>query len=479
MSDETERSKPLRPLVLAEDLSGEVAELLRYAQERGLEARKARVADRRYGAVRTLGGDIKPDISDLLREELADVLEDEVVSAVDPGPGRGILEWELRREVAKKALVGLKVNRLRELAAGLHLDKRGRTEEVAERIARAYRYDEEEIARLVLDNEEEPEPERGHLDRVFPVVTELDVEVIAERLATIVGRYIRVGVARWFVFDEVVRAATSLKLRGTLRAYRAFVTMSDEDETGEVAHLSSSPTETEIEIEIVNGSRTLRIRGAGLSPSRASARALEAATQTRLLGHVPLPSQSFEGPLGTFARSTVLMLDLLDNRLLAVGAREPNLTVARFEIDSEGGSRQQGDGERPTLREVRFEGDHLLDSVPACRLISVERRALIELSLRVSAGDPNADARFPVRVSLERDHATVLTGFGRQEPKLSAALHRALVRAVEDAFEEGVGDVGRLEALAVRIDEFARSNREATRATMLSGASDGADDAPE
>jgi hypothetical protein len=163
----------------------------------------------------------------------------------------------------------------------------------------------------------------------------------------------------------------------------------------------------------------------------------------------------------------VFVLDFLDNRLGEADASEPNLTVARFEMERRD-EVSAGEGNRPTVREVRFEGDHLLDSIAACRMIALEGRALIDLSLRVSFGSAAPEpARFPLRLSLERDHALLLTGFGAMQPEASANLHRNVVRAVERALDQGIADVKRVESLAQRIDEFARANQEATHATML------------
>ena len=465
--------RKIRPAVPAEELVAEVNDLMRLAAERGIAARSARGR----GAVATTQHPDIPDITELLSDDLRSILEDEVVLTVAPDESGGILDWELEREIVKKALIGLKAERLRKLAVELRLDKRGSRVDLAERIARVYRYDPQEIAQLVLDNEEEPEPERGHADRVFPLAEPNVVEKVVERLTLILGRFVRVGVARWFVFDDLQQQGTRLTLHGTLLTYKTFVSTESEtdeaedaedadDAVVEVARLNASPSESKVTITMVDGRRALRVQANAVSPARAAARALEAATDVRLLGYVPYTSQSFEGALGTFAPQTIFMLDFVDNRLATAQAMDPNLTVARFEMERDTATTATDEGDRPTLREVRFEGDHLLDSVAACRLIAIDVRALIELSLRVSFTEAEP-ARFPVRIGLERDHATVLTGFGAQQPTASAALHRNLVRAVERAFDEGVANGKRLESLAERIAAFARANEEAEHATML------------
>jgi hypothetical protein len=365
---------------------------------------KSRVTSRGAAPVRTLLPD-KPDITDLLRNEIVSALEDEVMPATEAVSEHGILDWELQREVAKKALVGLKLHKLKELAAEMRLDKRGRSEEIADRIARRYRYDEQQIAQLILDNEEEPEPDRGHVDRIFPLAEAPNVESVETRLEPIIGRYVRVGVARWFVFEDLRRSGTRLRLRGALRTYRTFVTSEETEVEGEapvaVARLNASPSEASVELELVDGLKTLRVRSTAPAPARAASMALAVATECRRLGHLPFAAGGFEGPLGTFAQSTIFMLDFVYERLAKAGVHDRNLTVARFEIEKRDGSASTAEEERPTLREVRFEGDHLLDSATACRLIATEGRALIDLSVRVSIRSHDDElVRFPVRLGL-------------------------------------------------------------------------------
>ncbi len=475
-----------KTVVLSEDLSSEIERLLEYGRERGRVARETRLVDSRTQPVHTIHPD-KPDITELLREELISALEDEVVPAVRTGPARGILEGELQREIAKKALVGLKLHMLRQIAEKLRLDKRGNLEDVADRIARTYRYDEHEIAQLVLDHDEDPEPDRGHSDRIFPLQDAPDLDHVVKRLGYVTGRYIRVGVARWFVFEEVKAAEGRVILDGILRAYNVSVNVDDDlsvtaDADGSAAGLpasldpepsarseatlGSSPTELPVRVSLLRGSKTLRIRSKNVSAARAAVRALAIATDAETLGHLPLATRAYEGPLGSFAEHTTFMLDLVDNRLADAHASNPNLTVARFAIERSDETHEE-EGERPRVREVRFEGDHLLDSLAACRLIALDGRVLADLSLRVSFGDSDEVARFPLRISLERDHVLLITGFGRGLLEQSAALHRLLVNAVEQALDSGVKNVERLEALAVRIDAFARANQEVDRPTML------------
>ena len=461
MTNEPESTKEVVP---AEDLSAEVEELMRFAAERGRVARAAATtAHQGRAPVFTTRTD-KADITPYLREELQQALEDEVLPAVSAGTERVIRDWELQREVAKKALVGLRLSTLRRLAQEHVLDKRGRSEDVAERLARAYKFDETAIARLVLDNEEEPEPERGHTDRLFPLAATLDLDAVHQKLERVTDRYIRVGVARWFVFEDLQRSERSLLLTGKLRSYKAFV--SSETAT---PHLGATPSESDVRLRVYDGHRLVRIRGNTTATSRAGMRALEIVTGVSALGYLPVGRAAAKGRLASIDERTALMLDVVYNRLAGAGVRNPNLTVARFQM-SEGGTRARGEeSDRPAVRAVRFEGDHLLDSAAACHLIAREGRALTDLSLLVSLNATNSgdEARFPVRIALDRDHGIVVTGFGRERPEASAELHRSLVGVLEDAVNRGIKDPETLETLIARIYERASSDGPVGQADIL------------
>jgi hypothetical protein len=165
------------------------------------------------------------------------------------------------------------------------------------------------------------------------------------------------------------------------------------------------------------------------------------------------------------------MLDALANRLREARLVAPNLTVARFRV---GDTPVDTDDEdevvrRPSLRAVRFEGDHLLDSAPACKLLAEEGRELVDIAMHIDvpAGNGSETTRFPARVAVDRDHALVMTGFGTRRPELSVGLQRTLVDSVTAELRDGFADPARLQRLCERILERARAESPVTRADML------------
>src|SRR5579862_7777003 len=119
-------------------------------------------------------------------------------------------------------------------------------------------------------------------------------------------------------------------------------------------------------------------------------------------------------------------------------------------------------------RLVRFEGAHLLSSKAACELL-VEGRALVNVSalVRFAPAAPDDVVLLPLRVSLERDHVVVLTGFGTLRPELAYQLQREVVARLLASLRQPLRDEPGLERLAQRIRARARQDDPVETADIL------------
>jgi hypothetical protein len=452
------------PAVFNDDsLDALVASLARIAEE---EAARIRREDR-TGGVRVVNP-FKSELQLSFTEGLRAALEDEVVVAVerDSSHASEIRPLEFQHEVLKKALVGLKLERLRNIARDNELRIGGNREELATRVADFYRWDEEQIARLVLDTDAEPEPERSYVERFFPLEQVPDLEYVRRRLDVVIDRYIRVGVARWFVFETLSADDAEVTLSGTLRAYGADVT--EDDDSPRVRAVVRN--DRRVSLTLRAGDEMLHVHGGSAIEAKAATEALEVATRVARKGYITPPVAGItSGPAMTFARQSLFMLDLLTTRFDTANLSNKNLTVIRFEIakklDEEG-------SERPELRAVRFEGQHLLDSPPACTLLEAGR-PIVDMVLNVQS-PPRPDgesARVPVRVAIEDDHVLVMTSLSKS-PSLAHDVHRSVLAEVELELGEGVKDPAALMALAARISDRATTTSPVERADMLNPATE-------
>jgi hypothetical protein len=446
-------ARKLSRVVREEDVDARLRELADALAKRGKDA--GQVARARQDLFRTIP---TPDLTERFIEEARKALEDEVDFA-RPAEFEGDIEpAEIDREIAKKALARLRLEQLRNIAAQVNVESRGREEEVIERIAHAYDFDEAQIARLVLQNEE-PTPERGVSDRLFPLLEpRIDLGVAEQRLDVYRRRYIRTGIARWFVFGDIVRRGDSLLLNGTFRSYRV-------DPVGEEEEfdLVPIPATLDVRVRLVPDGRFIEVRGRGVTESRAAAQAVMKVLNLRPLSGVPIEATPQVGDLMIWDSRSVFLIGFLQNQLDRDGLTVFNLTSAQFET----GEAIAGSELRPNVRSVRFEGSHLLSSKPACELL-VEGRALVGISLLVRFA-PKEDESYllPLRFSLERDHAAVLTGFGAERPEVADQLQRLVVKRLIRAFERPVGNEKELAELATRIRARARQDEPVERADIL------------
>ena len=145
-----------REVVPAETLSEVADEMLGLARQAGQKLR-ARSKGKVYVAKPGT-----PTVDDeAFKALLVDALEDEFIPAVETDDDR-IQPSDLDHELIKKALVSLKLKGLRKVAEQEKLNRSGSLD-LAVAIARKYRWNEAQIARLVLENEPAPDTSRAHL----------------------------------------------------------------------------------------------------------------------------------------------------------------------------------------------------------------------------------------------------------------------------------------------------------------------------
>jgi hypothetical protein len=441
-------------------LHGEALEAVIQELDEFTASEATRIKEARQASGSVADRQRKPDIGSALDATLRAVLEDEIVPAILPESTGKILSWEVHREVLKKALAALKTDALRAIARTRGLELGGGLEGLTTRIGEHYKWDDEAIVQLILEYSTEPSEERGHIDRLFTLEQAPDLDYVAERLDYVLGRYIRTGIAKWFVFEELDAQADRVVLRGTLRSFRAGV-----NEASDLPSVVAVPLRDHTVEVVVDQSVIVVVTGANATESAAAVEALRVAAKVQPVGHI-VPRSAGAKPVSlSFAPQSLFMLDLLGVRFPQAGLHSRNLIVARFRIDEAG----PADETRPRLRAVRFEGSHLLDSVAACKLMADEGRALVDVSFTTQplVRRDGETAQFPVRVAIERGQVLVFTGFG-VVPTLSFGLHSTVRSCVMAELTQGLADLEKVEALATRIQERARQPVAAEVADILS-----------
>nr|WP_090281492.1 hypothetical protein [Mycolicibacterium komanii] len=406
-----------------------------------------------------------PDFSQLLRDDLRRYFEDEVIPAV-PSPSGGLVdETELRHEVAKKALIGLRVSALKRGAEELGAQSVGkRAEDWAEAIAKALDWDPDAVAKFVLDHEEDPTQEVSHSSRLFVLDSSARTDEIESEVGKYLGRYIRVAVAQWYIFTDSQRTGLhSIKIFGKHMSYTTGL-----EQMLDRVELRPIPKIEEVAVEIHSSIGAVEVDNASARGAKAATFAAAAALNLHMRDYVPNTGSEDSRVKGQTHGSSLFFLDLLENLLPQYGMNTLNLMVARFKFDNS----DPISSEKPALKAVRFEGNHLLDSSQACRFIAIDGRPLANISLRVTvprsddgSGSIKTTSSFPIKISIEQDHVQVTTGLG-DDPLRSGDVHDRVKDAVWSEILKGQdGDIG---PLLRRMVERAESTEQSDRPSMLS-----------
>lgn len=387
------------------------------------------------------------DLSDTAREEVEALLREEFTIAQEASGDLGVPKSERDLEISKRALMRLKRADLRAIADEQNLDIEGSEESLADRIVREFDVSEEDIARLVIDNEEGA-PERGYVSRLVALATEPNLAQAAARLRLFLNSYIRVGVARWFVFTEVTASDTDVRVRGMLRYYR----VSPKVEDGEYS-LAAEPRSSEIEMRLRHGVPWIELSAKRGGETNALVSALQSASGVRARGILPLAMKAPEGVMTGWDRRTVFMLDFMQTSLEDETIHRSDQRTARFESDAPGHDVTPG---RPLVTSVRLQGQQLMSHQQACDLI-VAGRGLLSLDLviryRVNAEQTE---RMPIRIELADSHASVFTGFTDSAESVTRRAHDELVRRLRRALVAEIADEAKLLALADQIVDRAQ-----------------------
>jgi hypothetical protein len=130
-----------------------------------------------------------------------------------------------------------------------------------------------------------------------------------------------------------------------------------------------------VEVRLRKGMTWAEIDGRNLTQIRrmrsAFGRALDVQTQLAL----PVTIPALEGVAATLDRNTLLML-----RILETGLRDEFIDYASFTAADITNRKKEGteaDPLRPTVRQVKLAGQHILSSPDACRLIAKEGQRMV------------------------------------------------------------------------------------------------------
>jgi hypothetical protein len=398
-------------------------------------------------------------ISDLTSETLeslrAYLAESDVFAHMASDSG-DIPESIQAREIEIAALSRLKLADLEELATTKGVPLIASKERLAELIVGA-NVTREEIAELAL-READLSVDTGLVTRLFPLVAPPDVSHAATRLKRTQGRYVKLRLARWFIYDEARLLDHVVVLRGRMRSYRSKPVLEVEGH-----RLNVDPHSAKMVVRLRRGRKWAEVDGRQVTDARDIGPVLARGGGVAFEETLSLPLPALEEAMGSWSRRTVWMLALLQLHLESDGISILDYAMAHFEAPGSEPARP----DEPRIAAVELRGQHVGDSRDACQRI-VEGAGLLAVELKLTFVPNNKDSYLiPVRVGIDDTCATVETGAGQDVPAdVSTLLHRTLIDRLCHALDTTV-DTPRISSLVRKIIERARAPEQAQHADMF------------
>lgn len=313
-----------KPALKPEDLDQAVERLRRDMAEAAaqLSIDTARSDDAASSAIEV------PDLSEQAEADLRALLEEETLALVEPEGARGIRANELTHEWQKKALAGLKRDTLSAIAVRRGMVPSSKLDDLAQQVAASFQWDEQVVARLVLDYAEDPKVTEGGLtSRVFMLKGPLDLGWTIDRLQYVDGRYYRTDIAKWFTFEHFKKTDTTLRIDGSLRTYTVVAGVTDQD----VDRLLPEPSEFAAQLEVHEGSQVAMVhRASNATVARSVMAAFKVATRAATLNNLPNTGSGAGIRPRSLHPTTEWLLDLVTYRLRTHLFRNKNAVLARF-----------------------------------------------------------------------------------------------------------------------------------------------------
>jgi hypothetical protein len=431
---EAELPDPAAAVLLNANLTDNIGKLLHLAAEQGeLSGQEGRKAGEAWW-----GMDARADNVEAARAELEELLASDVNVAHKADPD--VPETERQREIAKAALMQLKITQLKKLAQEEELPELGNREALAELVVRKYDANTEAIAELVLKHST-PDVERGWATRLMPLREPVDLQKARTNLADLEGTYMRLEVATWLVFNKVDETSTGAAFEGDIRFYAVHP-----QREGDKPQIASLQRQHPVSVRLRQGAEWALIDGRSSTDVKRLRKALAHALGIKGESAFDPAVPALTGDLALFNAVTVRMLYMLDH-----GIRDEHLDYQTFRQAEFSRLDNPVKGpEQVAVQAVRLQGQHVMDDPAACRYI-LGGQTLGSVDIRVK-WRPNLrqDAFFTnVRLGIARDHAYVLTAFA-DDATQAHALHRELVQRMQRALTAKV-DPAKLTPVANQI----------------------------
>jgi hypothetical protein len=309
--------------------------------------------------------------------------------------------------------------------------------------------------------------ESGMVTHLIPLREAADLDRTASSLEQVVGRYARIKIAKWFVYDKVERLTQMVRLQGCVKGNRTKPVL-DTD----AYRLNATPSSQNIQMRFRDNQKWVEVDVRQVTEARDLRAVVRRAARLDPLDAISLQLPPLTGDIAQWDRLTVWMLGFLELSLSNAAVSIRNFSMAHYERVDMGGPPVP---DRPQIDEVQLRGQHVGSNRDSCQLI-VDGRRLINVEVLVQYVANATDSYLvPIRIGIGPDYASVTTGTPRDVPgQVLSELHRHLVLKVRRALDNDL-DVTRLAQVVRGIIGHARETEPAAVADLFVPPTDGGD----
>ena len=429
-----DRIPPEPPLRRSRPIAGKIGGMLERMTAAGRELEKEDVYVKEV-KVSYASGDAEAEAADVARrmiEQAIGVYEELVPESDDRDEVPDPVE---RRAIAKAAFLRLHVDALEDEATQAGIERLPSKDAMATALAERYADELDKAAEIVLRREKE-DVLFGLITRLLPLREPPALDDLEAAFRALEGHYVEARTASFFIFGEVTRSQSVLRVRGKVRSFSV-----NPAEAGGAAQLNFRPFSDELLMTVRAGEPWVEVNARRTGDLATVRSVLRRTGEVTPAAAVPVPDALTTKPYDIWDPRTLWMLDFLRHDLRSRELSLDNTLMANFlsphpaaATGNEGDEADGGDpSRRPAIEAVRLLGTQLQDHPEACARIAAGAR-LHDLEVRVRhvydlGKGYNRLVRF--RLSWEDDHLAVLSGAA--DGKLDADVHRLIVRLVRQA----------------------------------------------
>ena len=346
-----------------------------------------------------------------------------------------------RRSISRAAFLRVAVNDLARIAFEEGLGTFPNKRELVDALTNQFGNDLDAVARLIVERQA-GDLEYGLVTRLVPLREAPDLAAARDVFASLIGHYVEVRTALFFIFLGIGGGDGVLTLDGRIKYFTV-----NPNEAGGEAQINARLRTERVAIVLRDAETWAEVTARTIADLRAAASVLRRSGVVMPMAGLQPPDPLTVSPYDTWDPRTLWVLDFLRRDLQSDELRLDDTPMANFVNEASVVELTEEELQRPNIDAVRLLGRQLHEHPEAsARIASRAHLRDIEVALRQRVDASTGESRLVrARLSWESDHLAILSASDAQ--KLDAIAHDQLVRLVRNAGDRPLDQAGLMPSL--------------------------------